>query len=103
MPLTNKEGTLLDFVQKYNIYTATTGKPLTIRAFDRLKGAGAGGVDRAVAYSRNPTVVKLHIPMPHRFLPVFQTGALNFVVPGVFRLSGTEILNKAAVRYMDGV
>ena len=102
-PLTNKEGTLLDFVQKYNIYSATTGKPLVIRAFDRLNGAGAGGVDRAVAYSRNPTVVKLHIPMPHRFLPVYQTGALNFVVPGVFRLSGTEIRNKAAVRYMDGV
>lgn len=102
-PLTNKEGTLLDFIQKYNVYTATTGKPLTIRAFSRLAGAGNGGLDRAVAYSRNPLVAKLHIPMPHRFLPVFQTGALNFVVPGIFRLGGTEIRNKDAVRYMDGV
>jgi len=104
-PLANKSGgTLLSFIQQYNTYTAMTGQPLTIRAINRLTGAAAGGSnDRAVAYSRNPRVVKMHIPMAHRFLPTFQTGALNFVVPGIFRLGGVEIRNKDAVRYMDGV
>lgn len=102
-PLNNKEGTLLDFILKYNVYTAKTGQKLTVRAFSRLKEAGAGNTARAVAYTRNPRVLKLHIPMAHKFLPTFQAGALNFVVPGIFRVGGTEIRNTKAVRYLDGV
>jgi hypothetical protein len=41
--------------------------------------------------------------MMHRFLPVHQVGALNFVVPGIFRLGGLEVRTKEAMRYMDGV
>lgn len=103
-PLSNKEGTLLDFIKKYNVYTAITGQPLIIRAFHKLTKAAAGGTnDRMVAYARNPRVLKLNIPMPHKFLPTYQTGALNWVVPGIFRLGGLEIRNKDAIRYMDGV
>ena len=104
-PLSSKEGgTLLSFIQKYNTYTAITGQPLTIRAVGKLKGGGAGGsIDRAVAYSNNARVLKLHIPMMHKFLPVHQVGALNFVVPGIFRLGGLEVRTKGAMRYMDGV
>ncbi len=101
--LSNKQGTLLQFIKEHNVYTATTGQPLTVRAFHRLEGAGDGDTNRAVAYDRSPQVVKLHIPMPHRFLPTFQTGALNFVVPGIFRLGGTEIRNKDGIAYLDGV
>lgn len=104
-PLSSKEGgTLLSFIQKYNTYTATTGQPLTIRAISRLKNGGTGGtIDRAVAYSNNARVLKLHIPMMHRFLPAVQVGALNYVVPGIFRLGGLEVRTKEAMRYMDGV
>lgn len=104
-PLDNKSGgTLLSFIQQFNTYTAITGKPLVIRAHNALEGAATGGAsDRAVAYSRNPRVLKMHIPMLHKFLPTHQVGALNFVVPGIMRLSGLEIRNKDAVRYLDGV
>lgn len=104
-PLANKSGgTLLSFIQQYNTYTAMTGQPLVVRAVNRLtKGAANGTDDRVAAYSRNPRVVKMHIPMAHRFLPTYQTGALNFVVPGIFRLGGVEIRNKDGIRYMDGV
>jgi hypothetical protein len=56
-----------------------------------------------VAYRRNPQVLKLHVPMPHRFLPVYQDGPLNFVVPGVFRLGGLDIRRPKEVRYGDGI
>lgn len=104
-PLDNKSGgTLLSFIQQYNSYTAMTGKPLVIRAMGRLSGAASGGSDnRAVAYSRNPRVLKVHIPMMHNFLPTHQVGALNFVVPGIMRLTGLDIKNKEAFRYIDGV
>ena len=104
-PLANKSGgTLLSFIQQYNTYTAMTGQALTIRAVNALaKGAANGTDDRVAAYSRNPRVVKMHIPMAHRFLPTYQTGALNFVVPGIFRIGGVEIRNKDGIRYMDGV
>jgi hypothetical protein len=48
-------------------------------------------------------VLKMHIPMPHRFLPVWQTGPMRFDVPGIFRLGGLEIRRPKAVRYVDGI
>lgn len=104
-PLANKSGgTLLSFIMQYNSYTAMTGQPLVIRAMNQLNNAAVGGAaDRAVAYSRNPRILKLHVPMLHQFLPTHQVGAMNFVVPGIMRLSGLEIKNKEAFRYIDGV
>ncbi|MGM8939551.1 DUF2184 domain-containing protein [Psychrobacter glaciei] len=104
-PLTNNSGgTLLSFIQQYNTYTALTGQQLTIRAVGKLENGGTGGtINRAMAYSRNPRVLKLHIPMPLKFLETQPSGVLNFVVPGIFRLGGVEIRNTDAVRYMDGV
>lgn len=95
--------TILQWIQQYNVYTATTGQPLLIRAIRALDNAGNTGTDRMVVYNRSPDVVKIHIPMPHRFMPVWQTGPLTFDVPGIFRLGGTEIRRPAAVRYSDGI
>lgn len=95
--------TILEFLLRSNVYSATTGQPLTVRAHRRLNDAGAAGVGRMVAYRRDPEVVKLHLPMPHKFLPVWQTGPLRFDVPGIFRTGGTEIRRPGAVRYVDGV
>jgi hypothetical protein len=70
----------------------------------RLNGAATGGAnDRAVAYANDPSVLKMQLPMPHKFLPTFQTGAMNFVVGGILRVGGLDIRNKGAVRYIDGV
>ena len=101
--LGDTQSTLLAFLRENNTYTAMTGQPLTIRAVRGLETAGAAGVNRMVAYRRNPQVLKLHVPMPHRFLPVYQDGPLNFVVPGVFRLGGLDIRRPKEVRYGDGI
>lgn len=94
---------LLAWILDYNVYTVMTGRRLTVRTLRGLETAGAAGVRRAIAYRRDPQVLKMHIPMPHRFFPVFQDGPLHWVVPGVFRLGGLDIRRPNEVRYMDGI
>lgn len=96
--------TILEWVERNNIYTRTTGQPLTIRGlFGYLDTAGSGSTKRMVAYRRSPEVVKMHVPMPFRFFPAWQTGPMRFDVPGVFRLGGVDIRRPKAVRYLDGI
>lgn len=95
--------TIYQFLQQNNVYTFTTGKPLMIRALRGLETVGAGDTGRMIVYRRDPQVIKFHIPMTHRFLPVWQTGPLVFDVPGIFRLGGLEIRRPGAVRYVDGI
>lgn len=99
----NTTMTVLEYLRRNNAYTAMTGQPLQIGTVRGLETAGGGSTERAIAYRKSPDVLKLHIPMPHRFLPVFQDGPLHWVVPGVFRLGGLDIRRPAEVRYMDGI
>ena len=95
--------TILSFLKENNTYTAMTGQPLMIRAIRGLETAGAGSTQRMIAYHRNPRVLKLHIPMPHRFLPIYQDSPLHFQVPGVFRLGGLDVRRPKEIRYGDGI
>ena len=56
-----------------------------------------------LAYSNREDVVKLHLPMPHRFLPVYVDGPTSFEIPGIFRTAGVEVLRTGAFRYLDGI
>jgi len=94
---------LLDWIKAYNVLTVQTGRPITIAGVRGLETAGSGGISRMVAYRRDPQVLKMWIPMPHRFMPVWQRGPLVFDVPGIFRIGGVEIRLPAAMRYLDGV
>ena len=103
MRLTNRgDTTVLDFIRSKNSYTARTGVPLVIRGVPQLDSAAAG-TRRMVAYRRDPEVMKFHLPMPLRFLPVWQTGPILFEVPGIFRTGGLEIRLPKAVRYITGI
>jgi hypothetical protein len=101
--LTDTNMTILQFLLLHNVYTAQTGQPLTIRAVRGLEDAGDGGTGRAVFYRNEPRVLKLHMPMPHRFLPIWQTGPIQFEVPGIFRLGGVDLRLPKAMRYLDAV
>lgn len=93
--------TILAFVMRNNIYTLTTGRPLTVRTVRELSTAAAGGTGRLVAYKNDADYVRLHLPMPHRFLPVYQSGPMHFEVPGIFRTGGVELMTTVAMRYLD--
>lgn len=94
--------TILEWIKKNNIYTAMTGRELTIRANRRLTTLGSGGTRRMVAYARRPDVVKMHIPMRLSFLAP-QQRLLEFVVPGMFRTGGVEFRRPGSCRYADGI
>lgn len=103
MQMTGIQSTVMEWIKRTNVYTTQTGQQLMIRAVRQLSTAGAGGSGRVIAYRRDPDVLKMHIPMTHRFLPVWQTGPLIYDVPGIFRLGGLEIRRPYSVRYMDYV
>lgn len=95
--------TALSYLTKNNLYTHTTGAPLMIRGVLDLENAGSANKGRMVTYRRDPRVVKFHVPMPHRFLPVWQTGPMTFDVPGIFRVGSVDIRRPGAFRYVDGI
>ncbi len=101
--MANSDRSVLSYIMENNVYTQMTGQPITVRAILGLDTAGTGGVGRMVVYRRDPRVVKLHMPMRHRFLPVWQTGPLTFDVPGIFRIGGVEVRRPGAMRYVDGI
>jgi hypothetical protein len=100
---TDTNETILQYFLRNNVYTAMTGQQLMIRGLRDLDTAGVSGVPRMIAYRYDPTVLKLHMPMPHRFLPVFQSGPLRWDVPGVMRLGGLDVRLPKEVAYVDGI
>jgi hypothetical protein len=101
--LTDTAMTVLEFIRMNNVYTATTGSPLMIRAARKLDTAGVSSTARMIAYRRHPEVLKLHMPMPHRFLPVWQAGPLRWEIPGVLRLGGLDVRLPKEISYVDGL
>lgn len=99
----NTYGNALEYLTKYNLYTHTTQQQLTILGVLNLDTAGRNGTGRMIVYRRDPQILKLHLPMPHRFLPVWQTGPMVFDVPGIFRTASVEIRRPMAVAYIDGI
>ncbi|MCW6510979.1 DUF2184 domain-containing protein [Lichenifustis flavocetrariae] len=99
---TNADTTILSYLQANNIYTATTGQPLTIRTLRQLTGAGAGGTNRMITYRRDPQVLKFHMPMPHQFFPP-QQRMLEFIIPGMMRLGGLDVRLPKGISYNDGI
>lgn len=98
--------TILSWLLRTNVYTLATGRPLTIRAMPQLRTASTQtvvGGGRLVAYKNDENFVKLNLPMPHQFLPVYQDGPLNWQIPGIFRTGGLEFMTTATFYYLDGI
>lgn len=98
----NTSMTLLKYILDNNILKMRYNKELTIRVVRGLETAGVGGLPRAVAYKRDPSVMKAHIPMPLQFMPM-ETRHLKFTVPGIFRFGGLDIRRMGAIRYLEGI
>jgi hypothetical protein len=87
--------TVLDFVSRANVYTTQTGQPLRIVGDRRL-------TTKMVVYRRDPSVLKMHMPMPLQFIAP-QAVNLEVKVLGMFRFAPVNIRRPGAVRYITGV
>ncbi len=99
----NNAPSILNWIRENNIYTARTRQPLNIEPVRGLETAGQGGSGRMVIYRKDPKVLKMHVPMRHRFLDPMRTGPLIYEVPGIFRLGGLDVKRPVYVRYADGI
>lgn len=114
-----KPNTLLLPVEKYN-YIATTpmgdnadktilkyfldNSPYIkeVEGINELKGAGAAGADRAIAYDKNPDKLTLEIPQDFEQLELEQRN-LEYVTPCHSRCGGVIIYYPLSVAFADGI
>lgn len=88
--------TILEFVLKSNPWVAE------IVPWWALKGAGVGGTDRMILYTRNPSKLTLEIPQDFEQLAVQEKG-LEFEIPCHGRIGGVIVYRPYSIRYVDGI
>lgn len=74
----------------------------TVDWLTELDGAGAGGADRFMVYSRNRETLAFKIPMPYTQLPPQEQG-YGFKILTETRTAGTVVYYPLAVAFGDGI
>lgn len=92
--------TIMQFFMQNNLYTTTTGQQLRVFPRLQLKGAGAGGKDRMMAYELNDDNLGMCNPIPWRALAPQMIG-LNIKVPCEYKLSGVDFRYPFSAAYRD--
>lgn len=92
--------TILNYLQA-NLLSGR--QPVTILPELSLKGAGAGGVDRMMVYTRSMEAAKFHLPMGYRFLDAYRDSGTSWFIPGIVRTGGCEVRVPSAHAYFDNV
>lgn len=98
---TSTDTTVLEFIRR-TFAARFNGAQIDFFAHSALSTAGSGSTQRMVVYRRDPAILKLPLPMPHQFLPVYQMGPLRFQVPGIMRAAQVQIRHNAGICYRDG-
>jgi len=74
----------------------------TIAQWYKASGQGVGGVDRAVAYRRDPDALEAVIPLEAEFLPP-QPKDFTFKIPAHARTAGVVTYYPMSICYADGI
>lgn len=88
--------TILEFFLKNNPYVKT------VDWLNELKGAGAGGTDRMIAYDRSPEKVTFELPQPFEQFTAQQEG-MEFKVPCMATTAGVIMYYPLSAAYGDGI
>ena len=93
---------VLEYLRQNNVYTAQTGKPLTIRSLRYLTGAGVGGLDRAIIKEELPRNVVIPFPKPYQLaqpVPI----ALGVEMFAEYKFGSFYQFYPLAMGYIDGI
>ena len=92
--------TILEYFLKNNLYTTSTGQPLTVFPRLQLSAAGQGGKARMMAYELNDENLGMCNPIPFRPLAPQMVG-LKIKVPCEYKISGVEFRYPFSAAYRD--
>lgn len=102
MSSTIPDKTILDYIKEHNLSKVNSGVDVQFFPGYGLKGAGAGSTDRFMVYVRKDDRVKMHLPMPIKFLAPQMEG-LNVFVPGEYRYGQVHFYYPKSALYQDGI
>jgi len=91
--------TVLQYLIKNNPYIASGANVIPV---NELTGAGAGGVDIMVAYTRRPDILQLEVPAELQYLPAQEQG-LEMVVPAWLSMCGVVIYYPLSLAIGEGI
>jgi hypothetical protein len=95
--------TALEYIRKNNIYTAETGQPLDIAPLRALVTASQDGGGRLIAYRKDRSVLRFHLPMPRQVLTPYRASLMGYQQGVIARTGGTEIRLPGAMAYIDEI
>jgi hypothetical protein len=94
--------TILKYILENNLTKVATGRDITIRPGFGLNTAGAGSTRRMIAYVKDDSRLKMHVPVELMFLAPQYKG-LSIDIPGTYRYSGVEFRYPRSAYYLDGI
>lgn len=94
--------TILKYLQENVLPKVERGVDVQFVPGYGLDTAGAGGTARMLTYLKDETRLKMHLPMPLRFLAP-QLEGLNVMVPGEYRYGQTHWMYVKSACYRDGI
>jgi hypothetical protein len=100
LAMTTRIGTVSDTTVAE--FFTKTRPGIELLAWERLKGAGASGSDRMIAYYRDPNYLELNIPKEWTELDP-QERNLEVVIPCHSRIGGVVLYYPLSMSYGDGI
>lgn len=91
--------TILQFLVRNSPYINSEADVIPV---NELTGAGTGGADIMVAYTRRPDKLQLEIPAELQYLPSQEQG-LEMVVPGWLSICGTVVYYPLSASIAEGI
>lgn len=91
--------TILQYLVRNNPYIASEANVIPV---NELTGAGTGGADIMVAYTRRPDKLQLEIPAELQFLPAQEQG-LEMVVPAWLSICGVVVYYPLSAAIAEGI
>lgn len=99
---TQPDRTILQYLKENNLAKVERGVDLEFVAGYGNSAKGSGATERMVVYTKNPTRIKMHLPMPLRFLAP-QPEGLSVLVPGEYKYGRVHWYYPKSGVYRDGI
>lgn len=92
--------TILEFFMQNNLYKSLTGGNLTVRPNLEISTAGAGGIERMMAYELNDENLVMQMPMSWRAIAP-QPSGLRIEISAEYKFGGVEFRYPGSAGYRD--